>query len=220
MKTKSLTIISILAGASLSHSAILQGGSVANLDGSLPDTVILGGNGSPLASGYYGVGFFNLNDTEITNFSTSQDFTSLRTAFVALASDNFLTGVPDIIGAGATPGLAIVGNPDFNPTPALNRTLFTFISDGSSLGDSSAYALYRHDGLTITADPENPPPITYQADLTGGTLLIGTLSSEPFPLDVTDVGQVTFNQTVQLVPEPSTLLLSFIGAISLLRRKR
>lgn len=220
MKTNLIISASIFAFTSVCHSAILQGGSVANLNGSLPDTVILSDIGNPLSSGYYGIGFFNLTDLEVQNFSISQDFSSLTSSFVALAFDDFLTGLPDIIGVGATPGLAILGNPGFDPTPALNKTLFTFITDGASLGDTSEYALYRHDGLTISADPENPPPITYQADLVNGTLLIGTLSNDDFVLDVTDVGVTTFTQTIQLVPEPSALLLSVFGCVALLRRKR
>lgn len=216
---KSLIAVSLFSANV--NGATMQGGTVVDYTGNLPEAVILDAVGNPLASGYYGVGYFNLSDEAIADFILIQDAVSLNSSFVALGSDNFQTGVPSLIGTGATPGLASLNNTNFNPTPGLGRTLYTFITDGTMLGDTQSYALYKHTGVIIAADPENPPATEYSALLDGGELLFGTAGG-PLLINATDVGPVNFAQTIQIaaIPEPSSLMLSVIGMSILLRRKR
>jgi len=206
------------AAITSSHAASIGGGSAVNFNGSAPDTLILGVGGSALTTGYYGVGFFNNTDAEVSVFATLQDFTSLNSAFVQLAFDDFATGVPSIIGIAAVPGLTAISNASFAPTPGLTRTIYTYITDSASLGGSGSYALYRHTGIVLTPDPANPPENEYTATISGGQLLIGTFQGSR---SVTINGNpVTVNESIMLVPEPSTLLLSAFGVLGLLRRKR
>ncbi len=220
MKNKFILGLAILTMSTNSWAATLQGGSVLTLTGAVPDTLILDPLGNQLATGYYGVGYFNLTNNDVEAFALSLDITSLNTAFVQLAFDDFLLGLPDLIGVGATAGLSHIGNADFDPTPGIGRTLYTFIGNGADNISSDAFALYQHTREDLAADPVSPPPTTYDAYLAGGTLLIGSSVGPIANVNVTDVGVVNFAQSVQLVPEPSALLLSAFGVLGLLRRKR
>lgn len=223
-KTALLSLIPVVLSLfSVGNAAVVQGGSVFNLDGTVPDALILDPSGSPIVSGFYSVGYFTILDTAVDAAVAINNFTLLNAAFVPVANDDFQTGIPNIAGIAAIPGATLVSNGTFDPTPAIGRTFYSYITDGSALGNTSNYALYRHDGVVVTADPLNPPVNTYQLNLddvspTSAKLLVGIAGG---PLSQTVNGNsVSFNNTITLVPEPSTLLLSAFGVLGLLRRKR
>lgn len=206
-----------LLGSSV-NGAIVQGGSGFTLNGSIPDALILDSLGTPLATGFYSVGYFTILNTAVDTLVATQNFSALNAAFVPVANDNFQTGLPSIVGINAVPGISAVSNSSFDPSLAIGSTLYSYTANGTTLGSSAQYALYRHTGTVITADPLNPPANTYQANLENGQLLLGTLGG---PMDQQVAGRtVTFAQTIRLVPEPSMLLLSSLGVFGLLRRKR
>lgn len=226
MKAKSLTILTSLFLATFSSAATIRVSSLTNLDGTSPDKLIISSADVPLASGYVGSGKFSVNDAAVdllvTTATTTGDYTALINAFSSfIGSDNFATGVDFIFGIGNVPG-AFALAADLNPTAHIGATLYSFFGNASDLSSSTEFGLYRHF-QTLTADPAQPtPPNNYSLLLTGGSLLIGTATtvlSTDANLGTTG-NTVDAIQLVAAIPEPSSLLLSAIGALALLRRKR
>ena len=216
-------ILLSLFSASFGNAAIVQSSSLFNIDGSSPDTLILAATGnSPLSFGFASSGVFSLSDSEVTTFAGLQDISSLIGGFNGfIGSDDFQTGVDFLFGTGDIAGAYAFQSASFDPTPFIGASLYTFIGNGADLASSTEFALYRHD-ITLAADAAPPTPETvYDLLLTNGVLLIGTQTV----FDSTDPNLGTNNSPVSAIqlaaiPEPSSFLLSAIGALALLRRKR
>jgi PEP-CTERM motif len=228
MKQKIAAILgSALLTLSSAHGAIVLATSHPNLDGiTAPDTFIIDTVDTKLSSGFAGVGgFATLTDVQVQAFVTASDFAPLISDFVSfIGTDNFVTGMIFQNGA-ASPGAFAVQNNALNPTAFIGQTLYSFIGDGASLLVSNAVALFKHS-QTLVADPL-PPATANEVNLTlgSGTLLIGT----PTTITTTDVALGIKERTevdairltpLAAIPEPSSLLLTALGALALLRRKR
>lgn len=217
-----ITFLLFLLCPLAANAVIVQSSSLTNIDGSNPDALILSANGSsPLASGFASTGrFIGLSDADVADLVDARDFSRLASSFDGfIGSDDFATGVDFLFGIGNVPGAyAFIAN-SFDPTPFIGASLYTFIGNGAALADSAEFALYFHSERLV-ADPAPPTPENVvELNLVGGTLLLGTETT--FLSTDSNLGtNDTVVRAIQLVPEPSTLLLSAFGALALLRRKR
>lgn len=178
-----------------------------------------------LSSGYGAIGYFS-------NLSTTLDFqgasgSSLETDFNILGSATLdfsspangifqISGSDSIINGGL--------NNDF-----IGQLAYVVIGNAATLAASTEAFIYA-TGFTFAADPAQPgvtvdisvDPITNDFNSSNGQILLGGGSG------VADViiGQNNFGtvtnalQTAVLVPEPSSMLLSLVGGMLLMRRKR
>jgi len=208
--------------SSLGNAAIVKSSSLFNIDGSAPDTLILAAAGDTLSFGFASSGVFSLSDTQVSTFASAQDVNSLIPAFNGfIGSDDFQTGVDFLFGTGDISGAYAFQSASFDPTSVIGQSLYTFIGNGADLVSSTEFGLYKHSN-TLVADPA-PPATENTPDLLldGGELLIGLATT----VQSTDPNLGTNDTTVRAVqldaiPEPSTLLLSALGVLALLRRKR
>ncbi|MDE0837199.1 MAG: PEP-CTERM sorting domain-containing protein [Akkermansiaceae bacterium] len=209
--------------SSLGNAAIVKSSSLLNIDGSVPDTLILAVAGDTLSFGFASSGVFPLSDTQVSTFASAQDVNSLISAFDGfIGSDDFQTGVDFLFGTGDISGAYAFQSTSFDPTSVIGQSLYTFIGNGADLVSSTEFGLYKHSN-TLVADPA-PPALENTVDLLldGGELLIGlatTVQSTDPNLGTNDT-TVMAVQLAVAVPEPSTLLLSALGVLALLRRKR
>lgn len=227
MKNKIAAILgtSLLALCS-ANGAIVLATSHPNLDGiTSPDRFIINTANSKLTTGFVGVGgFATLTDIQVQAFVTANDFAPLISDFVSIiGTDNFSSGMIFQNGA-ASPGAFAVQNSGLNPTPFIGQTLYSFMGDGASLLVSNALGLFKHT-QTLVADPLPPgAPNEVNLNLGSGSLLIGTLTSivtTDAALGISAPTEVSaIRLTAVAVPEPSCVLLSALGALALLRRKR
>lgn len=223
MKSKILSIISFsFIAISYADASIVLVTSHPNLDGvTSPDVFIIDTVDTKLATGYAGLGVFStFTDLEVQSFIASNDIASLATNFVAsIGTDNFVIGMTTQ-NLAPSPGAFAIQNTSFDPSSIIGKSLYTFIGDGLSLGSSGAFALFKHT-QTLVADPAPPgTPNEVNLNLGNGTLLLGstkTIQTTDVALGLTTPTNVS---AIQLVPEPSTLLLSAFGVLGLLRRKR
>ena len=175
--------------------------------------------GTLLSSGYAGTGFFSIPDSEVTADINSRNFSALAAAFTSIVSDNFVQGGTALAGT-AVPGFYATGNTSFDPTPYIGKTIYTFITNGTSLSAANAtqFALLSFSGkLPVAADPATPPPTSYNVYAGDGTIAFGKTG----PVTHSDVAGGDFS-TIQLqtVPEPSVALLGLLGVAGLVRRRR
>lgn len=110
---------------------------------------------------------------------------------------------------------------EFVPTASqIGHTIYTFISNGSSLASGNEFALLGYG--TITADPPAPnPPNAYNLGAAYGTILAGTAGTTTF----SNSDLVIDNATVKSiglapVPETSVVLFGLIGMAGFVRRRR
>ena len=212
---------SALAVASAS-AAIIQVSSVPNLNGLTGDFLVVDSLGNLLSTGFVGTGGFSSNDAAVATLVSNDDFTGLISAFTPfIGTDDFVLGTQAVLGV--VPGAFTISVAPFTPTPFIGQSLYTFIGNGATLQSSTEFALFLHTDK-LAADPAPPAtPTEYFMNLTNGSSLIGSFGTKN---NVTDENlglagaTVATYQLVNAIPEPSTLLLSAIGVIGLLRRKR
>jgi len=98
------------------------------------------------------------------------------------------------------------------------RSVYTVLGNGSTFSGSTDFVIYKHPTLfqTDSADA-NPKTVVATLGEASGTYLFGGPTG-----GTVNVGGSAFPavQMAQAVPEPSTLLLSALGVLALLRRKR
>ncbi|QTN33482.1 PEP-CTERM sorting domain-containing protein [Akkermansiaceae bacterium] len=220
MKTLFKSILVCVSIAQTSQAAIINASSHPNLSGLAGDIFVINAVGDRLATGFAGLGGFGITDAAVDNFVTTSDFTSLVANFTSfIGSDNFVTGTTNAFATVA--GAFTISVDPFDPSANIGQTLYSFIGNGTSLSDSTEFALFRHT-QKLAADPAAPAlPTEYQLDLVNGSLLIGsptTIVTSDANLGITDATVDAIQLTA--VPEPSALLLSALGALALLRRKR
>lgn len=195
--------------------------SAPRLDGTTLDTFILNSSGDRLTSGFAGTGRFTISDIQVTALVGAGDYAALAAAFVpAIGSDNFVSGVNNALGASVA-GVYYINAENFDETPLIGTTLYTFIGNSGTLSGSNQFGLVRHPELLV-ADPAAPGlPLSYTLEISDSVVLIGNTTTT----NVTDPALGISNATVPAlrlvaIPEPSVALLGAIGALGLLRRRR
>ena len=98
---------------------------------------------------------------------------------------------------------------DINPlNPLIGRKIYVFAGNTGSLSSSTAWGLMSV-GITTGDSPTSEPPITADVD-SESSVIIGEVY---YDIDLGRYG-------LQLVPEPSALLLVAISSTALMRRRR
>ena len=131
-----------------------------------------------------------------------------------------MQGGSALTGGTAVPGFYATGNVSFDWLTYYGKTIYTFITNGTTLDASNAtqFALISFAGvITITPDVSAPPiPNVYSVDAGSGNLVYGKTG----PIAHSDLAGDYRSIQLQTVPEPSVALLGLLGATSLMRRRR
>jgi hypothetical protein len=220
LKLLNLTLFSLF---SLTISGNAASVIISNANDGLTDTLYADSSNNLLSSGIVATGYFSSTiatsdiDTLPELFANLTDFTTITS--ISFGSESGTLG-------GIFPGYAdqfpnsttVLGSPIVTGNALLGRTVYTIVTNAASLGaadNTSEFALFQ-SGVLVGDDP-NEVQIT--ATPAGVTPIIGEFDS--LTGDLAGQGSSTFT-TLKLaaVPEPSALLLSALGVLALLRRKR
>lgn len=217
MKTKNILAAVLLTTAN-AYSGVL---SMTNqVSGAVGDTVIFFAsdtNDNIAVSGFATGGYFDTGydvNAGLSMAVTTGDFSGFITAFNILTSDTI----------GASGGAGVdgfffasfdYGIPSTNPP--VGASLYSILGNAATLETSSQFAVLMSSD-TVAAD--TPLPDDNNITLpTNTTVLLGTIGTS-----MVDFGgglvQTPSLTLVQVVPEPSSLLLGSLGVLALFRRKR
>jgi hypothetical protein len=210
MKTK--TIIAscfIIAASHASHGAIASAFTGFNL-------AFVDFNNIPISNGtgFIAAGYFEELSDELI---PSSDITTIDTAFQQFTPTS---GVFGLSGFDGFVDFATGGERVNSASPFFNKTLYFVFGNGSSLLASSELAVFKTQ-LLFPDDSAAPLDASLAIEFGGsnpsaGTFILGTTGGTVEILETNISSVVLF----QVVPEPSTLLLSALGTLALLRRKR
>ena len=206
----------VLLFASVSFSANAATAIVTNVQTGTADTLYADSTGTLLDGGIVSIGYFSAGFDVNANIADQSalvtDFTVLTSALAGSPSPNLGGSFPGFVEQAATTDFGTITGAN----QLLGRQLYSFIGNQATLLGSSEVALV----LLQTIADDVPTPNDYNSNPSSLTPTIGTVGS--FTGNASGFGNATQPtiQTVQLVPEPSTLLLSAFGVLGLLRRKR
>ncbi len=218
MKIKKYLLLVCLVGSS--NAATLN---VSNITPAAAGSrILVDSNNNTLKSGYIAVGYFN--NLTAPQFATStgldleNDFNVLGSAGNSFEVDFASSGsiIPGGIDFSASATTSSTVNSDF-----IGKMAYVVIGNASSLALATEAFIYAV-GLTIPEDPSTGIGIDLSTSSLAGTIEFGSGDGVAnVLLGANDLGQISNAlKTAVLVPEPSSLLLSAIGALALLRRKR
>lgn len=220
--------VTVIALCATSNAASIVGTGTPAFSGNLTRDFFIENTSDVLVgSGFAGLGGFSITDSDVTTAISNNNFTGLFSAFTPfVGSDDFATGLVGLNG-GASPGGYGVNNGNFTVTPHIGQTIYTFIGNALTLANSTQVALFKHTQLLVADPGGTATPLDYVYDLSvaNGNLLIGSrdsfvgLTDSNFGLTNATVNTVKL-AAVTVVPEPSSILLSGLGMVALLRRKR
>ena len=170
-------------------------------------------NGGIVTLGYFNSNAYVPSSNLALIATTIADFTVLASGTPGTFSSDLggsYAGFVQAAGVNSVPATITIGN------AVLGRTLYVFAGNGASLSVSTAWALKAVN----TIGDDDPTNQEYLANPLGGAApVIGTIGS--YTGNAGGQGSGTFS-TLQLeaIPEPSTFLLSSLGVLALLRRRR
>jgi hypothetical protein len=185
--------------------------------GALPDRAVVGIGGEAMTFGFVGTGVFSSADLQVDQWVIGGNLGELVNAFSPVfGTDNFQDGIPTHYSISAIPGFFSIIDVAVDPLGEglVGASIYTFIGNGSSLADSTAIALFRHNGTL-----DSNPGTTLQLNLGEGEVKIGGFTTVSIPLDEIGTGTPTFS-ALQLIPEPSALVLGITGLTGIFRRRR
>lgn len=220
LKTLILAGFAMISGTLVSHGAQFIINNVAFGPG---DYLFATSNNSLMNSGVVAFGYFNSSSITTADVDTIPELYGQLGNFITVTS-----GIPGSFSTtlgGSFPGYleqtVFTNGPFVTPGGAndalLNRPIYAIMSSAASLGSALAtdeFGLYQVAIFLDDGGTENQ----YFADPAGRAPIIG--SNGTFIGDAGG-GSGTYNTfQMAVVPEPSTLLLSALGVLALLRRKR
>jgi PEP-CTERM motif len=168
-------------------------------------------SGGIVSIGYFPSGYLIAVDpvsfrTTLSNFtSVASGVTGTLSTSLGAAFRGYVEGAPVVLPT-ITEGNSL-----------LNRDLYVFAGNASTLTDSTSFGLKK---VGVIAD-DVPNEAQYTANpFRGDAPLVGRVGT--YTGDAGGLGSSTYTtlQLAQVVPEPSSALLGFLGALGLLRRKR
>lgn len=168
----------------------------------------------PSGSGFITAGFFDgLNDSLIP----TSDISTIDTAFTPFTAS---TGVFGFNGYEGFADFVTTGERVGATSPFINQSLYFVFGNGTDLLSSSQLAVFKSD-LTFPDDSAAAVDADLTVELggatpTSGSFIMGTTGGTVEILS-TNIPSV---QMAEVVPEPSTLLLSALGCVALFLRKR
>lgn len=172
------------------------------------------GNFIALTQGSIGVGYFS--SFVVGDFSSATRSALLSDFQQFDSSKPFANGDGAVGFFNATYDASI---PFEGTSPFEGQTLFTVIGNESSLGSSTEFGVFRHDGqLFAEEDGAGNGGVSGSVRSGEGTLLLGSDAGiKSHPLGAT-VG--TFQLAPVTIPEPSSTALLGLGSVALLLRRR
>lgn len=213
MKTfKTIAVGLIITGGILQAATV----SIANFQSASDITAIANPNSTPASGGIVSAGYFaGFTDDEV--FTMAMDpgnILTLASSFTSIGSTTLDSQSPNS-------GLY---NANFESVNLMNGTnsgkkLYSFLGNASTLTGSTQFILWAHTDIIDAEDSATSPDsnslllgIEGAARFSGGT----TTTTIDFGSGSTPVNAIR----LAAIPEPSTLLLSALGVLALLRRKR
>ncbi len=226
MKTKLLILASAIASITGLNAGVIAATNI-NLAGPGDTIITLNGTNTPLATGFVSAGYFTAGFDVAANLTTSlasKDFTPFVNNWNSLITAPFY----DENNVGANAFGYYSANVDYgNPgaSAPLGSILYTFIGNQATLALSANVLMGGQLALlqspeTINGDTPTPDSNTLSPETS--TLRLGS-NGGIINYDFTPAGgSPGMTPSIQLygVPEPSAVLLSAIGALGLLRRRR
>lgn len=227
MKTTLKATIGVIFISSLANGATVN---ISNVAGDIVSSrIAVDSTNTVISSGFAAVGYFS-------TLSTTLDFEGASAA--TLATDFNILGSSTNDFQDTTFGDPIFGAFSLSATGAtttggvgddfVGKLAYIVISNGATLATSTEAFIFA-TGVNFLSDPSTPvtidlsvDPFTTDGNPSTGTILLGSVdgTANVF-LGATDLGAISNGiKTAVLVPEPSSLLLSTIGALALLRRRR
>lgn len=212
-------------GATVSLNNIGSGGGISTFNNAL--AIVYAGTQTAASGGIASAGFFNtLSDAQVATLAAAPTAIAIAT-LVADFQVVFQTTLDSYDNANGLSGTGLF-NGDASGIVLPNATragdgLYTFLGDQSSLATSTQVLLWDNTA-TIAAEDSPTSPDTNDLLMAneGAALIAGANTTTD--IDLTAIsGPASFTvPAVQLVlvPEPSTVLLSALGVLGLLRRKR
>jgi PEP-CTERM motif len=204
-------VLASLGFAFLQLNAIAASISIGNLSGA-EFTAILPQSGlTPVSSGIVALGTFSTEPTTAADILGSFSQLGNGVGFFGAAAPGYFAG--SVNGAITDPGVFV------------GKTVYAVFGNGATIATSTELAVWKAvtnaEGNTFTADNPVGGPNSVLTFASRGTLLVGTI------VPLYNSGQAGFAAqpafrlaSVVPIPEPSALLLSALGALALLRRKR
>lgn len=215
------TFVAGLALTTSAFSATIYSSALINANGGTDDRVILSATGALMTSGYAAIGSFGgISVADVASSATPVLINTLASSFIPLGTDNFVLGNNANLGF-AVPGSFIINVPQANYTTS--PTLYNFIGNGATLASSTAYVLFRLNQTLAQDAPPPTPPTAYTFGMNNGILLYGTSGTftgyNNSDLEIVNKDITSF-RLLTAIPEPSSLLLGFVGLAGILRRRR
>lgn len=207
-------VSSILAAvASLNAATITVGTQPLNFSAIKP--VVLSNGGLILnGGGFVAIGATTQTDLEVGDIGTPLGFTAFQTAFSQFGTSTTFGGLgvtsePSLFSFTTNNSTAI--NDDF-----VGKSILLVAGNNASLALSTELFVYEF----VTAYGADGPLFTADVDLTqSGAVLFGGTQAD-ITLPNAGVNSGFKMATVGVIPEPSALALSALGALALLRRRR
>lgn len=203
---------------------------VSNVSSGPGDTLFADSSNALLSGGIVAIGIFPVG-FDVAGNANLASVSNLVTNFTVLTSAITGSPAPSFAGSPSVPGYVEGGQftgPVFSDILGSNATyvspvpqiMYGFVGNRSDLGSSTQFALFE----IRTISDDSPFVQRYQSNPAGKTLLLGsfdTFTGNPDPNLTSEPGAGTY-PTLKLaaVPEPTTFLLSSIGMLALLRRRR
>ncbi len=217
MKSFFLPIVAFAIG-SQAHSATISTSNLATAPAE--SRLFYNTNGNSLAAGYAAFGYFStLIDSDFATrngLELAQDFNVLGSpentfVYTDFGPTNTISGIIEFSAiADTTP-----------PSDFIGKAAYLVVGNGATLATSTEAFIYFAN-ITIAGDPSSPVNLDLSVANPQGSVKLGlaNFTGDVF-IGANNAGTITNGyQLVTLVPEPSTLLLSTIGVLGLLRRKR
>jgi hypothetical protein len=214
--------ITVLSGqaASVSLTNIGSGG-LAEIT-----AITYAGSSTPASGGIAAAGYFlTLSDAQV--FALASDIgniAALIADFQVVASTTLDSAFGGLV---PNTGLFSLDAPSVSlPNATLSgKSLYSFLGDQATLGVSNQYLLWDHtDVIDVQDTITNPDSNSLVLGREGSALISGGLTTAIVNLSGVDgpssqsVGAIRLAAVA--IPEPSALLLTALGALALLRRKR
>ena len=212
MKFKLIALALIFSTAS-SHAVVTSLGT--SFDIAFADSA---NNPIPVGGGYISTGFFSgladgsIGTSDILTISSAyRPFTSAVGSFGGSGFSGFMSYNSD--------SQRVSSSSEF-----FGETLYAVFGNGSTLLDSTEIAVFK--STLIFPDDSSA---SLDADLSlkfggvtqsSGSFIVGNTGGTTSPSNGTTTASVPAVNMVQVVPEPSTILLTAFGALALLRRRR
>lgn len=212
IRTTCFALFSIALFSSTAHAATFL---VSNVVDGVTDLLYSNSTSVPLSSGVATIGYFPSG----FSVSTSVNISALIDNFTVAASGAIGDFCPSLGGAYAGYVESSESLPFFITfgSPLIGRPVYTFLGNGSTLADSTAFALYQSGTLLV----DIPIQGFYTPQTIIGSPVIGTFGATAPITNPFNGGPTTYpTLNFVVIPEPSAALLGTIGCTVLLRRRR